>query len=463
MCFMDTVTYTIREGDFTGSRIKPGTVHRYKLYIPSKVNPAQPAALYVQQDGLEEFTPELFEQLSADGTMPVCVALGVTSGTFPATREGGFARSVRCPEYDELGPDYANFLIEELIPFVTKEFGLKLSDNPDLHLIAGCSSGGISSWNAAWERNDFFRRVYMISPTFCAFRGGDTLPVLMRKYETKPIRAYMTVGTDDMRNSAGDWYLEALSANEALKYAQYDFEFEVFQNGTHGVGFGNAKVFEKAMRFLWKDWQTKAIQPAGLSPRVADIVTLSEPWRETTDPMPPPCVPTLPEGYYSFDPDGRIWLNCADGTSMLAAETNREITSIAISGDRWRLYVADRNRRFVYAMAIQKDGTLADGYAHAHLHLANDCRMLGAAALCVDTLGRLYAATQLGIQMVAHTGHNHAILPLPGHLPVTGLAFGGHDHATLYAASNGKIFKRQVLTHGLTETSPLVEPTSPAF
>jgi hypothetical protein len=31
-------------------------------------------------------------------------------------------------------------------------------------------------------------------------RGGDSLTVLMRKYETKPIRAYMTVGTDDMRN-----------------------------------------------------------------------------------------------------------------------------------------------------------------------------------------------------------------------------------------------------------------------
>ncbi len=460
---MATAQYTIREGDFTGSKIKPGTVHRYKLYIPSKVNPTTPSALYVQQDGMGEFVPELFERLSADGTMPVCVALGVASGSLPATREGGFGRSTRCPEYDGLGPDYANFLIEELIPFVTQEYGLNLSNNQDRHLIAGCSSGGISAWNAAWARNDFFRRVYMNSPTFSAFRGGDSLTVLMRKYETKPIRAYMTVGTDDMRNSAGDWYLEALSANEALKYAQYDFEFEVFQNEGHGARFNDVQVFEKAMRFLWKDWQTQVIQPLGLSPRVADIVTLAEPWRETTEPMPKACVPTLSEGYYSFEPGGRIWLNRADGTSMIAAETNREITSIALSCDRWRLYMADRNRRFVYAMAIQKDGTLADGYAHAHLHLADDCLMLGAAAICVDTLGRLYAATPLGIQMVAHTGHNHAIVPLPGHLPVTGVAFGGDDHDMLYAASNGQVFKRKVLTQGLTETSPLVEPTSPGF
>jgi gluconolactonase len=393
----------------------------------------------------------------------VCVALGVDSGSFPATREGGFARSTRSPEYDGLGPDYANFLIEELIPFVKKKYGLNLSDNPDLHLIAGRSSGGISAWNAAWERNDYFRRVYMNSPSFSAFRGGDSLTVLMRKYETKPIRAFMTVGTDDMRNSAGDWYLESLSAREALNYAQYDYAVEVFQNGLHGAGFDDATVFEKAMQFIWKDWQTEAVKPLGLSPRVADIVTLDQPWRETTEAMPKGCLPTIPEGYYSFDQGGCIWLNGVDGTKILAAETNREITSIAISCDRWRLYIADRNRRFVFVMAIREDGTLTDCYTHGHLHLADDCITLGASALCVDRLGRLYAATPMGIQTVSHFGHTNTILPLPGNLPVTGLVFGGDGNDILYAESNGRVFKRTVLTHGLTETTPAVEPTTPAF
>ena len=36
-----------------------------------------------------------------------------------------------------------------------------------------------------------------------------------------------------------------------------------------------------------------------------------------------------------------------------------DITSIALSSDRWRLYIAERNRRFVYVMAIRPDGTLA--------------------------------------------------------------------------------------------------------
>ena len=460
---METAGYVIREGEFAGSKVKPGTVHRYKLYIPSKTNSAQPVALYVQQDGMLDFVPELFEKLSADGTMPICVALGVGSGSFPATREGGFARSTRSPEYDGLGPDYANFLIEELIPFIKKKYGLNLSDNPDLHMIAGCSSGGIASWNAAWERNDFFRRVYMNSPSFSAFRGGESLPVLIRKYETKPIRAFMTVGTGDMLNSAGNWYLEALSAGDALNYARYDHAFEVFQNGLHGAGFSDAEVFERAMRFIWKDWQTGAIKPLGLSPRVADIVTLDEPWCETTEAMPKGCLPTLRDGYYSFDQGGCIWLNGADGTRILVAETKLDITSIAISCDRWRLYIADRKRRFVFVMAIREDGALTDCYTHGHLHVADDCITLGALAICVDILGRLYAATQMGIQTVSHFGHNNTILPLPGNLPVTGLVFGGAGNDILYAESNGRVFKRKVLTPGLTETTPAVEPTTPAF
>ena len=88
---------------------------------------------------------------------------------------------------------------------------------------------------------------------------------------------------------------------------------------------------------------------------------------------------------------------------------------------------------------------------------------VGASAVCVDTRGCLYAATQMGIQTTSHAGHANTILPLPGNLPVTGVAFGGDDHSILYAESNGRIFKRKVLTRGLTETTAITEPTSPLF
>ena len=120
--------------------------------------------------------------------------------------KGTLGRRNRCFEYDAVGDNYARFLAEELLPFVAKEFDLKLSTNGNDRCIAGGSSGGIAAFNAAWQRPDAFTRVYANSGSFVAFRGGHEFPTLIRKFEAKPIRAYLTTGTHDMVNCAGDWY-----------------------------------------------------------------------------------------------------------------------------------------------------------------------------------------------------------------------------------------------------------------
>lgn len=451
----------LHELDFTASRIFPGTLHPVRVYIPEGHVSGTPAALYVRQDGFADFVPQVIEKLIAEKAMPMCIALGVASGRMEPTLPGGYLRRTRSAEYDALGRAYADFVIEEVLPCVRERYGFRISESPDMHLADGCSSGGICAWNMAWERNDFFRRVYMNSPTFSSFRGGDALTVLMRKYETKPIRAYLTVGTDDMRNSAGDWHLEALSAREALTYAGYEFACEVFEGGAHGAGAGDPVLFERVMRYLWHDWE-KPVRPLGLSPRVADLVSLDTRWERTDEPMPQACVPTTPQGTYSFA-GGTILLHRTGGTTVTAAAGFADITAIALSSDRWRLYVAERNRRFVDVVAIRPDGTLADCYAHAHLHLADDCRQLGASAICVDEHDRLFAATQLGIQTFGHEGHSNTVLPLPGHLPVTGIAFGRGNGKVLYASANGAVFKRDVKVCGLTEASPVRAPDAPLF
>jgi len=453
------IVHTIQP-DFQSTRFFSGHRYRCHLYIPTNYDPSVPTALYVQQDGMLSFIPSLFERLSAEGVMPVCIGVGVDSGSFAPTRPGGTVRSTRSQDYDGLGRRYADFLIEELLPYLKNEYDLRIADSPDLHLICGCSSGGICAWNAAWERNDFFRRVYMSSPTFSSFRGGDSLVVLMRKYETKPIRAYMIAGTDDMRNSAGDWYLEALAADAALKYAGYDYGFEVFPNGPHGVGFGEEAVFERAMRFLWRDWQTQPVKALGLPPRVADILFPDQPWMPTSEAMPFPMSPTIDAGCYHSE-NCQIWLTRPDGTRALVAETGYPIAGLALSCDGWRLYIAGRERRFIDVMAIQPDGTLTDRYEHAHLHIADDCPYPGATAIAVDTQDRLYAATALGIQTFSFRGHNNTVLALPGHLPAEKLAFGGADHTMLYAQSGQQVFRRPVRTTGMTVGHFSVPGTEP--
>src|SRR5262249_58728208 len=52
-----------------------------------------------------------------------------------------------------------------------------------------------------------FSRVYAASGSWVAFRGGHEFPTMVRKFEARPIRAYLTTATHDMENAAGDWFL----------------------------------------------------------------------------------------------------------------------------------------------------------------------------------------------------------------------------------------------------------------
>ena len=432
-------------------KVKPGTERPVSVYIPGAAVLPGEMAVHFSTDGTRDCEPYVTEKLIASGAMPPTVSIGVTAASYPATLPGGTARSVRSPEYDGLGPSFADYLIDDLLPEIRALLpeGLAISESPDLHAISGCSSGGICAWNACWERNDYFRRCTIYSPTFSSFRGGDSLTVLMRKYETKRIRCYMTVGNDDMRNSAGDWYFEAMSAREAMEYAGYEFGFELFQSGTHGVGSCDTPVMERAQRFIWKDWQTRKVGIRHFPPRVADIFTPDTAWEETGDPMP-----AAPECPYAFR-GSSILLN-----GKPVAECPWPVSDMALSSDRWRLYVATPARRFVYAYAVLPDGSLADPYPHAHLHLKDDLTVPGASGICIDSGDRLYAATEPGIQTTSQQGENNTILPLPGNPAVVSVAFGGDG--MLYARSeDGKIWRRPVLTKAPDGT--VQPPDTPPF
>ena len=127
--------------------------------------------------------------------MPVTIGVFIRPGDLAAPMPGTLGRRNRCFEYDGVGDAYARFLLDELLPYVAKTFTLNLSQRGNDRCIAGASSGGICAFNTAWERPDAFARVYANSGSFVAFRGGHQFPTMVRKFEAKPIRAYLTTGS----------------------------------------------------------------------------------------------------------------------------------------------------------------------------------------------------------------------------------------------------------------------------
>ena len=264
----DAPKATTKEFTFTESVIFPGTRRGGTVFIPAQYDGTKPACVYVRQDGYNPKEKAMLEALIASKEMPVTIGVFVGSGSLPAPMKDTLGRRNRCFEYDGVGDNYVRFLTEELLPYISRTFDLKLSDSGNDRCIAGGSSGGISAFNAAWERPDAFSRVYANSGSFVAFRGGHEFPTLIRKYEAKPIRAYLTTGSHDMENCAGDWYLLDQEMDKALKFSGYDYSFHALEGG-HVTGWN--EHFPEAMRFIWKGWP-EPVQAGKNAPRVRDVL-----------------------------------------------------------------------------------------------------------------------------------------------------------------------------------------------
>ncbi len=147
---------------FSTSKIFPGTVRDYWVYVPAQYNPSAATPVMVFLDGGNFVTDEgrwrapiVFDNLIQKREMPPTIGVFVNPGVLPAASPDKQARFNRSYEYDALGDRNARFLIEELLPEVATEY--TLSSNPNLGAIAGSSSGGMAGFTAAWTRPDSFR------------------------------------------------------------------------------------------------------------------------------------------------------------------------------------------------------------------------------------------------------------------------------------------------------------------
>lgn len=445
-----------------GENFEPGTAVRHSIYVPCSADRKEPLPVYVL---LEYNVPDIalmFEDFFDEGLMPPGMLLFVWPGVLSPTLPDGADRNMRAEEFDQNGPDYPNFLVEELIPAAARKADVTLSPSPDMHLIAGRSSGGMCAWNAAWYRNDYFRRVFLSSPTFSAMRGGEETMVLVRKTEARPIRIYMTAGTREPDYFFGSSFYAACNAAKAFEFAGYDFKFDVFPNDGHCCHSTERPLLRRVMGFLWSNWQKEPVRARGNQIRINQILASDSPWEETQEEFPAKALLQTPNGTYSFNGEYIYLTRPGGGEKEIVAAGFGDITAIGLSSDRWRLYIADRTRRFIYAMSVLPDGTLLQLYKLAPLHLAHDCRTIGALDLCLDQRDRTYAATELGIQGIVSFGLTDLILPLPEDLPADRVAWGGPDRDILFAASGTRVFKRKLKVSAPGSAAP-IPPQTPRY
>ena len=527
------------------SEVFPGTVRNYWVYVPAAYERRKgPVCQVIVQDGLGKATQwhiaETMDNLIDDGSMPPAVGIFIDHGKVPPPEdapEGTQPRFNRSFEYDSMGPRYARFLLEELLPEVGERY--ELSTAADDRLLVGSSSGGIASFTAAWERPDEFRRVFCAVGTFVGLRGGDEYPTLVRKTETKPLRVFLQDGKNDLDIYAGGWWTANLEMLAALEFAGYDVK-HVWGEGGHN-GKHAAAIFPDAMRWLWRDYP-EPVRPAAVPQRRMDLLVEDEGWRLlseghtfTEGPATGPdgslyftdvpagevfrvdpdseavetvlkgvnisglmlgeavetadgqrrqhfyaCLPReqqiarfavnadgslgdrevlaettcndlvrVPGGVYFTDPKRKTVWWLADGKTPRPA--TREVATcngLISSADGAFLWVADSQARHLWHFRIEPDHTLSAGQPYGYLHAPAD-GTTRSDGMTVDTEGRVYVGTAMGVQVLDQLGRVHLILPMPHHDRASNVVLAGPDRGLLVATAVDRVYVRPVKATGI--------------
>lgn len=240
------------------SKVYPGMQSDYWIYVPAQYDPATPAALMIWQDGQGHIprnnrrTLNVLDNLTYQKRIPVMISVFISPG-----KVGD--KAMRSIEYDTVNDTYVHFL-DELLAGVYAQYNIRKDSYS--RGIAGESSGGICSFNAAWWHPEEFSRVLSTIGSFTSIQwhpgeidGGNVYPNKIRKEAKRNIRVYLQDGSEDLENDHGSWPLQNIQMANSLKMKLYDFHLQ-FGNGTHNGADANAQL-PMSLAWLWRDYDPK--------------------------------------------------------------------------------------------------------------------------------------------------------------------------------------------------------------
>jgi len=162
LTFLPVSARDIVRGSCVCASYEPGTRFEFECWAPDGLGDGE-GALYVFMEYGAQTGLTVLQNLMERGEIPPGLCLFLTPGRQPVGEDlSAKSYYLRAEEYDQPGSEYPNALAEEIVPAAEGCLGLRVSRNPDLHFIAGVSSGAHAAFNACWYRNDFFRRCFLL-------------------------------------------------------------------------------------------------------------------------------------------------------------------------------------------------------------------------------------------------------------------------------------------------------------
>ena len=165
--------------------------------------------------------------------------------------------------------------------------------------------------------------------------------------------------------------------------------------------------------------------------------------------------------YFTDSANKKVWFLPKGGKPRVVDEGIDFPNGVLLSPDQTLLYVADYNGQLSWAFQIQPDGSLSHKQRYLYVHMPDAAVRSGADGMAVDSEGRVYIATPLGVQVFDQIGKCHAIIPPPQSGSFTNVEFGGPDMDEMYVTNGDKVFKRKTKAKGVLSWRPPIKPPVP--
>ena len=238
---------------------------KLSVYVPKQYVSGTPAPFIVGADGPDRPLFTALDNLIAAHKVPPMIAISIGNGS------GDAQGSERGLEYDTMSGRYAEFVQQEILPFVEQHCHVTLTQDPDGRATMGGSSGGSCALIMAWYHPEWYHRVLTYSGTYVnqQWPYNPDIPHgawefhehLIPNSPAKPIRIWLEVGDRDnynpnsMHDGMHDWVIanEHMAAVLAQKGYQYQFIFA--RNAGHTDRRVKQQTLPEALEWLWQGYK----------------------------------------------------------------------------------------------------------------------------------------------------------------------------------------------------------------
>ncbi len=152
---------------------------------------------------------------------------------------------------------------------------------------------------------------------------------------------------------------------------------------------------------------------------------------------------------YFTDPEHhQVWYISPKGEKKVVDATLDYPNGLTLWPDQSTLVVADMRKPYLYTFRVESDGSLKFKQPFYACALQRDMPDSAADGMTIDSAGRIYVATRLGLQVFNPSGALSGIIARPQNQWLANAVFAGPKLDELYVTCSNRVYKRKMKASG---------------